>query len=85
MLTMPSVVAFAGGAGMPKKPQVAEYELSVDRVLESGRVAREGKIAVILGAGSTRLRLQFEPAHALYLADGILAALRQMGGRPVLR
>jgi hypothetical protein len=70
---------------MPKKSRASEYELSVDRVLESGRVAREGKIAVILGAGSARLHLQFEPPDALRLADGILAALRQMGGRPVLR
>jgi hypothetical protein len=70
---------------MPKKPRVAEYELSVDRVLESGRVAREGKITVVLGAGSARLRLQFELPDALRLADGILAALRQMGGQPALR
>ncbi len=70
---------------MPKKPRVAEYELSIDRVLESGRVARKGKIRVILGAGSARLRLQFEPPDALRLADGILAALRQMGGQPALR
>jgi hypothetical protein len=70
---------------MPKKPQGAEYELSIDRVIESGRVACEGKITVVLGAGSARLRLQLEPAHALGLADGILAALRQMGGRPLLR
>jgi hypothetical protein len=70
---------------MPKKPRVAEYELSIARVIESGRVAREGKITVVLGAGSARLRLQFEPPDALRLADGILAALRQMGGRPVLR
>jgi hypothetical protein len=36
---------------MPKKPKVAEYQLDVDRVLESGRVAREGKITVVLGGG----------------------------------
>jgi hypothetical protein len=70
---------------MPKKPKVTEYELNVDRVIESGRVAREGKIAVVLGAGRARLHLQLEPPDALRLADGILAALRQMGGRPVLR
>ena len=72
-------------AGMRKKPPIAEYELGVDRVIEPGLVAREGKITVILGAGSARLRLQLEPEQALRLADGILDALRQMGGRPVLR
>jgi hypothetical protein len=70
---------------VPKKPRAAEYELSVDRVIEPGLVGREGKITILVGAGSARLRLEFEPEHALRLADGILAALRQMGGRPVLR
>jgi hypothetical protein len=70
---------------VPKKPRAAEYELNVDRVIEPGRVAREGKITILVGAGSARLRLQLEPPDALRLADGILAALRQMGGRPVLR
>jgi hypothetical protein len=72
-------------AGMRKKPGVNEYGLSVDRVIEPGLVGREGKITVVVGAGSARLRLQLEPEHALRLADGILAALRQMGGRPILR
>jgi hypothetical protein len=72
-------------AGRPKKPQIAQYGLSVDRVIEPGLVASQGKIMVILGAGSARLCLQLEPEHALHLADGILGALRQMGGRPVLR
>jgi hypothetical protein len=70
---------------MPKKPRASEYEVRVDKVIESGRVAREGKITVVLGAGSARLRLQLEPPDALRLADGILAALRQMGGQPALR
>ncbi len=70
---------------MPKKPRIAEYELSVDRVIEPGLVAREGKITILVGAGRARLRLEFEPEHALRLADGILAALRHMGGRPVLK
>jgi hypothetical protein len=81
----PRVPASAGGAGVPKKPRAAEYEMSVDRVIEPGMVGREGKIAILVAAGSTRLRLEFEPEHALRLADGILAALRRMGGRPVLR
>ena len=81
----PRVPVSAGGAGVPKKPRIAEYELSVDRVIEPGLVGREGKIMILVGAGSARLRLQLEPEHALRLADGILAALRQMGGRPVLR
>jgi hypothetical protein len=72
-------------AGMRKKPGVAEYGLSVDRVIEPGLVGRERKITVVVGAGSARLRLQLEPEHALRLADGILAALREMGGRPILR
>jgi hypothetical protein len=70
---------------MPKKSRASEYELSVDRVIETSQVTRKGKITVILGAGSARFHLQFEPPDALRLADGILAALRQMGGRPVLR
>ena len=71
----PRVPVSAGGAGVPKKPPIAEYELSVDSVIEPGLVGREGKIMILVGAGNARLRL----------ADGILAALRQMGGRPVLR
>ncbi len=70
---------------MKKKPGVAEYGLSVDRVIEPGLVGRERKITVVVGAGSARLCLQLEPEHALRLADGILAALREMGGRPILR
>jgi hypothetical protein len=70
---------------VPKLPRAAEYELSVDRVIEPGLGGREGKITILVGAGSAQLRLQFEPEHALRLADGILAALRQMGRRPVLR
>jgi hypothetical protein len=36
-------------------------------------------------AGEARLQLELEPADALRLADAILAALRKMGERPVLR
>ena len=70
---------------MPKKPQGNEYRMSVDHVIETGQVTADQKIAILVTAGSTRLQLELEPADALRLADGILAALRRMGGRPVLR
>jgi prolyl-tRNA editing enzyme YbaK/EbsC (Cys-tRNA(Pro) deacylase) len=70
---------------MPKKPQGNEYRMSVDRVIESGQVTADQKIAILVTAGEARLQLELEPADALRLADGILAALRRMGGRPVLR
>ncbi len=70
---------------MPKNPQASDYRMSVDRVIESGQVTADQKIAILVTAGSTRLQLELEPADALRLADGILAALRRMGGRPVLR
>ena len=70
---------------MPKNPQASEYRMSVDRVIETGQVTADQKIAILVTAGSTRLQLELEPADALRLADGILAALRRMGGRPVLR
>ena len=70
---------------MPKKPQASEYRMSVDRVIETGQVTADQKIAILVTAGSTRLQLELEPPDALLLADGILAALRRMGGRPVLR
>jgi hypothetical protein len=70
---------------MPKNPQANEYRMSVDRVIETGQVTADQKIAILVTAGSARLRLKLEPADALRLADGILAALRKMGGRPVLR
>ena len=70
---------------MPKKPQASEYRMSVDRVIKTGQVTTDQKIAILVTAGSTRLQLELEPADALRLADGILAALRRMGGRPVLR
>jgi len=70
---------------MPKKPQASDYRMSVDRVIETGQVTADRKIAILVTAGSTRLQLELEPADALRLADGILAALRRMGGRPVLR
>ena len=70
---------------MPKKPQASDYRMSVDHVIESGQVTADQKIAILVTAGSTRLQLELEPADALRLADGILAALRRMGERPVLR
>jgi prolyl-tRNA editing enzyme YbaK/EbsC (Cys-tRNA(Pro) deacylase) len=70
---------------MPKKPQSNEYRMSVDRVIESGQVTADQKIAILVTAGEARLQLELEPADALRLADGILAALRRMGERPVLR
>jgi hypothetical protein len=70
---------------MPKKPHASDYRMSVDRVIESGQVTADQKIAILVTAGEARLRLELEPADALRLADGILAALRRMGGRPVLR
>jgi hypothetical protein len=70
---------------MPKKPQGNEYRMSVDRVIEPGQVTADQKISILVTAGSTRLQLELEPPDALRLADGILDALRKMGGRPVLR
>ena len=70
---------------MPKKPQASEYRMNVDRVIEPGQVTADQKIAILVTAGSAHLQLEFEPADALRLADGILAALRRMGERPVLR
>ena len=70
---------------MPKNPQASDYRMSVDRVIETGQVTADQKIAILVTAGSTRLQLELEPADALRLADGILAALRRMGERPVLR
>ena len=71
-------------AGRPKKAQTAQYGLSVDRVIEPGLVAAKGNHGPP-GAAALGSALELEPEHALRLADGILAALRQMGGRPVLR
>jgi hypothetical protein len=70
---------------MPKNPQASDYRMSVDRVIESGQVTADQKIAILVTAGEARLQLELEPADALRLADGILAALRRMGERPVLR
>jgi hypothetical protein len=70
---------------MPKNPQASDYRMSVDHVIETGQVTADQKIAILVTAGSARLRLELEPLDALRLADGILAALRKMGGRPVLR
>ena len=70
---------------MPKNPQASDYRMSVDHVIESGQITADQKIAILVTAGEARLQLEFEPADALRLADGILAALRRMGERPVLR
>ena len=70
---------------MPKNPQASDYRMSVDHVIEAGQVTADQKIAILVTAGSARLQLELEPADALRLADGILAALRRMGERPVLR
>jgi prolyl-tRNA editing enzyme YbaK/EbsC (Cys-tRNA(Pro) deacylase) len=70
---------------MPKNPQASDYRMSVDHVIETGQVTADQKIAILVTAGSTRLQLELEPADALRLADGLLAALRRLGGRPVLR
>jgi hypothetical protein len=70
---------------MPKRPHASAYEVNVDRVIEPGRATHDGKITILVAAGSASLRLRFEPTKALHLADGILAALRQMGERPALR
>ena len=69
---------------MPKKPQGNDYGMSVNHVIETGQVTADQKIAILVTAGSTRLQLELEPADALRLADGLLAALRRLGGRPVL-
>ena len=70
---------------MPKNSQASDYRMSVDRVIETGQVTADQKISILVTAGSTRLQLELEPADALRLADGILAALRRMGGQPALR
>jgi prolyl-tRNA editing enzyme YbaK/EbsC (Cys-tRNA(Pro) deacylase) len=70
---------------MPKNPQASDYRMSVDRVIEPGQVTADRKIAILVTAGEAHLQLELEPADALRLADGLLAALRRMGGRPVLR
>jgi hypothetical protein len=70
---------------MPKNPQASDYRMSVDRVIETGQITADQKIAILVTAGEVRLQLELEPADALRLADGLLAALRKMGGRPVLR
>jgi prolyl-tRNA editing enzyme YbaK/EbsC (Cys-tRNA(Pro) deacylase) len=70
---------------MPKKPQASDYRMSVDHVIETGQVTADQKIAILVTAGEARLQLELEPADALRLADGILATLRKMGTRPVLR
>jgi hypothetical protein len=70
---------------MPKNPQASDYQMSVDHVIKPGQVTADQKIAILVTAGSAHLQLEFEPADALRLADGILAALRRLGGRPVLR
>ena len=70
---------------MPKTPQPNGYQISVDRVIKAGQVTADRKIAILVTAGEAHLQLELEPADALRLADGILAALRKMGGRPVLR
>ena len=70
---------------MPKNPPPNGYQISVDRVIKPGQVTADRKIAVLVTAGSARLQLELEPPDALRLADGILAALRRMGERPVLR
>ena len=70
---------------MPKKTQPNGYQISVDRVIEPGQVAADRKIAVLVTAGSARLQLELKPPDALRLADGIMAALREMTGLPVFR
>ena len=75
----------AGGAGMPKTPQLNGYQISVDRVIKPGQVTADRKIAVLVTAGSARLQLELEPPAALRLADGIMAALRKMTGLPVFK
>jgi hypothetical protein len=67
---------------MPKTPQPNGYQISVDRVIEPGQVTADRKIAVLVTAGGAHLRLELEPMNALRLADGIMAALREMTGPP---
>ena len=63
---------------MPKRPKAGGYEVNVDRAVEPGRITREGKIAILVTAGSARLRLHFQPKQAARLAKGISAAVEQM-------
>jgi DNA-binding XRE family transcriptional regulator len=69
---------------MPKTPQLNGYQISVDRVIEPGQVTADRKIAVLMTAGSARLQLELEPPAALRLADGLMAALREMTGLPAV-
>jgi hypothetical protein len=66
---------------MPTRPKAGGYEVTVDRVIESGRITREGKITIAVTAGSARLRLHLQPEHAARLAEGISAAIEQMVAR----
>ena len=70
---------------MPKGSQAGGYEVNVDRVIEPGRITREGKIAILVTAGSARLRLHLQPEHAARLAEGISAAIEQMRSRTPAR
>ncbi len=63
---------------MPKRPKAGGYEVNVDRVIEPGRITREGKITIAVTAGSARLRLHLQPEQAARLAEGISAAVEQM-------
>jgi hypothetical protein len=66
---------------MPKGTKAGGYEVSVDRVIDPGRGTREGKIAIVVTAGSARLRLHLQPKDAARLAEGISAAVEQMQAR----
>ena len=70
---------------MPKRSQAGRYEVNVDRVIEPGRITREGKITIAVTAGSARLRLHLQPEQAARLAEGISAAIEQMRSRTPAR
>ncbi len=70
---------------MPKRPKAGGYEVNVDRVIEPGRITREGKITIAVTAGSARLRLHLQPEQAIRLAEGISAAVEQVRSRTPAR
>ena len=66
---------------MPKGTKAGGYEVVVDRVINPGRGTREGKITILVGAGSARLRLHLRLEDAARLAQGVSAAVEQMRAR----
>jgi hypothetical protein len=64
-----------------KNTQASGYEVVVDRVINPGRGTREGKITILVAAGSARLRLHLQLEDAARLVEGISAAVEQIRAR----